>query len=85
MLATPDRPVFVMHAANKLTQSISKECIEYPKVGDGTCEIELWSYDPQFFATGNSVDVLSLYLSLKDEDDERVQQALSDMMEKMEW
>lgn len=48
-------------------------------------EVELWSYEPKLLATDNVVDRLSLYLSLKDDDDERVQGSLEEMMEGIPW
>lgn len=42
----------------------------------GTCAVQIWRYDPALFAEDGMVDVFSLYLSLKDEPDERVQMAL---------
>ncbi|HEX2924360.1 MAG TPA: hypothetical protein VHS28_10065 [Chloroflexota bacterium] len=48
-------------------------------------EIELWKYSPQQFAREGVVDRLSLYLSLKDARDERVQAALDELLAGMEW
>jgi len=48
-------------------------------------EVETWSYDPKLLSTDNVVDRLSLYLSLKDDDDERVQGSLEEMMEDVTW
>ncbi|GEM_PF-3944963 len=39
-------------------------------------EIEIWKYDPELFAREGVVDPLSLYMSLKDTKDERVEMAL---------
>lgn len=47
--------------------------------------IEAWSYDPNILADGNEVDRLSLYLSLKDNGDERVRMALNEYLESMQW
>lgn len=47
--------------------------------------LEAWSYDPALIAEGNAVDRLSLYLSLRQNPDERVQSALADMMEVFPW
>jgi len=46
----------------------------------GTLEIEVWSYAPILFAKDKLVDRLSLYLSLKESKDERVEAALEEMM-----
>ncbi|MCS7466136.1 hypothetical protein NZK35_05540 [Stieleria sp. ICT_E10.1] len=48
-------------------------------------EIEMWGYDPALFASAGVCDPFSLYLSLKDETDERVEGALEEMMEAIEW
>ena len=45
--------------------------------------IELWRYDPKKLAKGSCVDPLSLYLSLRDVGDERVEQALDFLLEKV--
>ena len=42
--------------------------------------VELWRYDPRKLADGKTVDVLSLALSLKDDQDERVEDAVEDML-----
>lgn len=51
----------------------------------GVVIAEEWRYAPSFFASNGIVDRLSLYLSLRDLNDERVQSALDDMMEGMQW
>lgn len=48
-------------------------------------EIQVWSYPPAIFAQGNVADPLSLYLSLKDDNDERTQASLDEMMRKLGW
>jgi hypothetical protein len=45
----------------------------------------LWRYPPALFAEHGIVDRLSLYLSLKDDHDERTETALEEMMEKFNW
>lgn len=45
--------------------------------------IEYWKYDPQLLCQTEMVDPLSLYLSLSDNDDERVQQALEQMIDRI--
>jgi len=55
-------------------------------VNDLHCnEIQAWSYDPKLFAAAGVVDRLSLFLSLRDEKDERVEAALEQMMKEMPW
>jgi len=43
--------------------------------------IQLWNYDPDVLAKDRIADPFSVYLSLKDHEDERVQIALEEMME----
>ncbi|MDP4228560.1 MAG: hypothetical protein Q8910_19655, partial [Bacteroidota bacterium] len=51
----------------------------------GSNHIEVWRYDPKVFSNDNYVDKLSLYLLLKDDEDERVQGALEQMINEMKW
>ena len=39
----------------------------------GENEIQVWKYNPKILSTEGVVDKLSLYLSLKDNEDERIQ------------
>jgi hypothetical protein len=48
-------------------------------------EVEVWSYDPGPLADQGAVDPLSLYLSLKDNKDERVEAALEGMLGSLQW
>jgi len=48
-------------------------------------QLEAWRYNPALLSAGPDVDVLSLYLSLQKNPDERVQAALSEMMEDFSW
>ncbi len=48
-------------------------------------EIELWNYDPKLFSNKQYVDLLSLYTSLKDNNDERVEQALEEVLRGETW
>ncbi len=47
--------------------------------------IELWKYDPAIFADNGKVDVVSLSMSLSDNEDERVQGELEDYMRRYKW
>ena len=51
----------------------------------GENEIQVWMYDPQILATNMMVDKLSLYLSMRDSDDERIQKELKTMIEEIIW
>ncbi len=47
--------------------------------------VELWSYNPKLFTDTENVDLLSLYLSLKDERDYRVQDGLKELLRSTKW
>lgn len=47
--------------------------------------LELWKYDPQPLAVYHAVDVISLALSLRENTDERVEQAVEEMLEGYKW
>jgi DNA-binding MarR family transcriptional regulator len=52
---------------------------------DAEFQLQIWNYDPKLFAKGGTVDKFSLYLSFKDNEDERIQGAAEEMMESIEW
>jgi hypothetical protein len=47
--------------------------------------LEAWNYEPKILGDNELVDPLSLYLSLQDSPDERVQQQLEQLIEEMRW
>jgi len=51
----------------------------------GKYKLEVWTYPPALFAENRIVDKLSLYLSLMNTDDERIEQSLEKMMENYKW
>lgn len=48
-------------------------------------QLELWKYDPSIFANYHCVDVVSLALSLRENKDERIEQAIEEMLEEYKW
>lgn len=48
-------------------------------------QLQLWKYDPEPLAHGHAVDMISLALSLRENEDERVEQAVEEMLEGYEW
>ncbi len=84
MLASPKSIVYAIFKDSKL----AKECeIVDPKwaVDKPYCEIELWKYDPMLFAINGSVDIISLAMSLSDNEDERVQYEINKYLEEYRW
>ena len=57
----------------------------FPHSEEADAEIEIWSYDPLLFAKDGRADCFSLYLSLKESGDERVEGALKKILKEAKW
>ncbi len=67
-----------------VADQVIKDAEEYV-AEDDVERTEIWAYDPTLLASGPAVDRLSLYLTLRDDSDERVQMALTELLEGMTW
>lgn len=85
MLAPPERPTHAISRAEWIAYRADHHLIEIPADDPDACELEIWSYPPKQLSDSNLVDPLSLYLSLKDNNDERVEAALEELLEKIKW
>ncbi len=56
-----------------------------PSSEKASFELEIWHYDPSLFAQKNIVNPFSLYLSLQEKADERIEFALEEMMRNIKW
>lgn len=83
MLVAPFEPVFAVASARwrKLGRNIER----IPIQDEGTCQLELWRYPPDILARQGCVDPLSLALSLREHPDERVQDAVEELIEDLPW
>ena len=54
-----------------------------PRYGEN--RIEVWKYAPEIMSEGGFVDKLSLYLSMRDDVDERTQKELRILLEEIKW
>jgi len=65
---------------------LSQDKFKNPNFYEGPVCLEIWRYNPQVLTNsvdhGDSVDPLSLYLSLRDEQDERIEIALEEILDK---
>lgn len=84
-LAEPVNPVFAVEKKKWRELRNLNSFIELPIAEPSACQIEVWSYSPGLFAQNGVVDRFSLYLSLKNTNDERVESALEEMMEQVRW
>lgn len=82
-LAAPGEPVFAI--ASRAWTRLYRDVPVIPTMDEGTCRLELWRYAPEATAERGLADPLSLFLSLRDDPDDRVQLALETMMERMRW
>ncbi len=56
-----------------------------PDAEQATAKIEVWSYEPKLLGDNEAVDPLSLYLSLRDSPDDRIQQQLERLIDQVSW
>ncbi len=82
-LAEPAEPAYAMASNQWPKRTDAPAAIPMPDAG--SCVVELWRYPPQATAEQNIIDPLSLYLSLRDSQDERVQLARQALMEQLPW
>jgi hypothetical protein len=85
MLAEPANSTIALSGENWKELKQVHQVIELPSSEPGALEIEVWRYAPGLFSKGNVVDRLSLYLSLKESRDERIEASLEEMMKGLGW
>ena len=78
MLASDKEPTYAVYRKDDRLKALKDE--RY--VG---ATVEVWRYDPVRIAPGDCVDPLSLYLSLREYPDPRVQGELKTVMEELKW
>jgi len=54
-------------------------------INDGEFAVESWKYDPAALSVNEFIDPLSLFLIFRNNPDERIQIALTQMMENIKW
>ena len=85
MLAEPANPVVALSREDWKLMKQRRQVDKLPAQEPGALEIEVWSYAPTLFAENRLVDRLSLYLSLKESKDERIEAALEEMIKGQPW
>ena len=86
LLAPPSVPVYAVSLDDWKSMKLTNAIVELPAAEPQSHEVEIWNYSPLLFKEENDVvDRFSLYLSLQDNVDERVQSALEKMMEEVLW
>jgi hypothetical protein len=98
MLNEPKTKVWAISPEWYQNHAVALENVEAPGADWGHETLEIWSYDPALSATQENswirgsksvksgiVDRLSLYLALRGTEDERIEQALEQMIEEISW
>jgi hypothetical protein len=85
MLAAPEQPIFAIGAADWKRVRKDREYVELPAADRDACLLEIWSYPPLLLAENGTVDRFSLFLSLRDRTDERIESALQEMLGEIQW
>ncbi len=86
LLASPSIPVYAVGLDDWKSMKLINAIVELPAAEPQSHEVEIWNYSPLLFkGEDDVVDRFSLYLSLQDNVDERVQSALEKMMEQVVW
>ena len=65
---------------NKMCKDPSISKLIEPEQTESNIKLQIWSYPPTLKKKRNIVDKYSLFLSLKDSEDERIEQALEEML-----
>lgn len=85
MLLAPARATHALSRKSWTSLRREHDVVEVPSHDPDALQLQLWSYAPEHLTPGRHVDPLSLYLSLRDSDDERIAAALEELMETVAW
>lgn len=85
MIEDDAKPTFAMLDAtfrSHLERGLFHGC---PDASEANVRLQAWSYNPALLGDDRSVDPLSLFLSLREDRDERVQQQLNLLLDQVSW
>jgi hypothetical protein len=85
MISDDERPTYAMRSAEYRAQLEKGGIAGCPGPENAQARVECWAYDPRLLSDGPAVDRLSLYLSLRGTHDERVEKALTALLEDSPW
>ena len=86
MLAPPGCPVRAIGSAQWIrVKQQDPDFTELDALEPDAIELQIWRYSPDPMAHNSVVDPLSLYLSLRDSEDERIITALETLRETLQW
>ena len=82
MLADEPIPTYAMRGKAVLDALEKGDIVGCPSRDDAEARMEAWTYDPFILARENIVDQCSLYLTLRQSADERVQKELAILIDR---
>ncbi len=85
LLAAPSYKVYAINQNDWQGLDLDQKTVFSERLDEQMVEVEIWSYSPKLFASTGIVDHLSLYLSLQDHQDERIEAALQNLLEQIKW
>lgn len=84
MINSPQLPIYAI-GLQEYRQTNTPKGFLLSTVDEADLELEIWNYNPTHFSKDGIVDPFSLYLSLRETTDERIEAALDELMEKIQW
>ncbi|PLX46748.1 MAG: hypothetical protein C0613_16215 [Desulfobulbaceae bacterium] len=85
MLAEPGHEIYAISQNEWKIMGQREDVVMLDRPDSQAVEVEIWAYAPSLFGRDHMVDPLSLYLSLRDNRDERVESALEQLLEQVSW
>ena len=85
MISDDELPTYAMKTSDYRARLEKGLLVGCPGPEGAQARVECWSYDPRLLSDGPTVDGLSLYLSLRGTDDERVAKALKALPGGLPW
>lgn len=85
LLSSGDMPVYAISKGEHSVFVEQKKIKIVENKYEAQAQLEIWYYNPKILSQQNVVDDLSLFLSLREDADERVQIALNELLEKFKW
>jgi hypothetical protein len=85
MISDDELPTCAMKSSDYRAQLERGDIVMCHGSEDAQARVECWAYDPHLLSDGPAVDRLSLYLSLRGTHDERIEKALTALLEGMPW
>lgn len=85
MINPPDVPAYACWKKDPIIDKM--KIIDEPSWAEhgDIYKVELWDYDPRKLSDGKMVDVISLYCSLMNDNNPRIQGEMEEMLEDFEW